>query len=277
MRSAIIAIAGLAAVSPALAGAPAGAVDQRRATEATDRMSPLAVTDLANLANRLGRVETRRLITEGGKTGPGIANGVMVSPCYMLTNYHVVFGDERNPRSGDEYPIYFYIGRGTVAFKYRFEGRPIHWGTGSADGGGDYAIVRIDKCPGRLLGWIKLSPAPHRDLRGATLTMAVIPAQTADGSITTSTCKGVDRQPVTNLMSVTCHYENGYSGGALLVEDRTTGLALVAINQAIAEDGTRTATTVNEVLNDPFVAGLLATDLQAFRDELHGRSQAKTR
>jgi len=230
-------------------------------------MSALTRTDLTNIADRLGRVENRRPITSGGTTGLGTANGVMISPCYMLTNYHVVFGDETNPRPQGDYSVYFYIGRGPKDFKYRLDGRPIHWGHKTGDGGQDYAIVQIPKCPGKVLGWVAPKPVKHPDLIGRDISMAAIPATSDDGKIAISHCTALSREVVSNLLEVTCAFGHGYSGGALMIADRTHGYVLIGLDQSFTDEGAYRAITMNEILADPYVTGLLATDLQAFEEE----------
>jgi len=246
------------------AGQPAVGEAAASAHDAEAKISALARTDLTNIADRLGRVETSRPITADGKTGLSVANGVMISPCYMLTNYHVVFGDEKDPRPGDDHSVYFYIGRGTTAFKYRLEGRPIDWGYKRGDGAHDWAIVRLSKCPGRVLGWINPKPVRHEALQSAAITMAVISASSSDGSIETYSCRITDHEKISDLLNHDCPTREGFSGSALLVADSQSGYALVGIDQGITTKGRPRAVSLEEILANAHAAVLLETDRYVF-------------
>ncbi|WP_447412482.1 hypothetical protein, partial [Clostridium perfringens] len=83
-----------------------------------------------------------------------------VSPCYALTNYHVLFGN----RTLTPDPMSAYVVTVRFALADR-DGRAITSPgrvryAGSLDGSApDVALVRLDGCPGRQLGWYDLAAA----------------------------------------------------------------------------------------------------------------------
>lgn len=79
---------------------------------------------------------------------PGTA--FLVSPCLVITNYHVVFGQSKTPNKTD-YSVTFHTSAGPAI------GKPVMWGPKDRSGEDedDWAAVQLqpDKCLGRQLGW----------------------------------------------------------------------------------------------------------------------------
>lgn len=96
---------------------------------------------------------------------PGAGTAFLVSPCYALTNYHVVFGN--HPLNLDpmaDYDVSVRFALAAADAPLRVAGRVRHAG-GLGRALPDLALVRLDDCPGRRLGWYELA-APRADPRG---------------------------------------------------------------------------------------------------------------
>lgn len=116
-----------------------------------------------------------------GHVPPGAGTAFLVSPCYAMTNYHVLFGDQTltpDPMSAYTLEVRFAIGdaRGVPAGAadkdpMRARGRVRY--AGSLDGSApDIALVRLDGCPGRRLGWYELAAATGGDIDGVAVDQA---------------------------------------------------------------------------------------------------------
>lgn len=108
---------------------------------------------------------TLRNLRAPGGVGSGEGTAFMVSPCYALTAYHVLFGGGAlTLNSMGNYPVTLRFGgdadgRPTLLVK----GRVRFWGsTGRTTP--DVALILLDGCPGRRIGWFDLTaldPAPN--------------------------------------------------------------------------------------------------------------------
>lgn len=87
--------------------------------------------------------------------------GFMVSPCYALTAYHVVFGvggktsDPSAPKS-----VWISLGGNAAGFIYdKLAGRVVRWSDFNRDWRRDWALIEVDSCPGRdrRIGWLPLA------------------------------------------------------------------------------------------------------------------------
>jgi V8-like Glu-specific endopeptidase len=119
------------------------------------------------------------LITQAPEAPPGqirFGTATLVGPCHALTAHHTSFSsavgaspEERSvlwfgPESDDGFP-----------WSFRTTGRPAAWGDLGDHVHADWALLELDDCLGRDLGWWDLAPmdfATARDL-GATGLMSV--------------------------------------------------------------------------------------------------------
>ena len=112
---------------------------------------------------------------------PGMGTAFLVSPCYAMTNYHVVFGAAAPDPMGD-YPV-------TLRFGLRARGGPVLSVRGRVrvweepgETAADVALIRINACPGAQLGWFSLSAATAAlPLAGRSVAM---PSVSGDRSMT---------------------------------------------------------------------------------------------
>lgn len=147
---------------------------------------------------------------------PGMGTAFLVSPCYAMTNYHVVFGTgSANPDPMADYPVTLRFGlraRGGPAVSVR--GRVSVWEDPGATAP-DVALIRINGCPGAQLGWYALSAASS--LAGRPVTM---PSVSDDRSMTRlslqSACTIRDAAAGADWMVHDCATREGASGSPLI-------------------------------------------------------------
>ena len=222
------------------------------------------------LSYKIGRVETKNVIhTTIGQVGIGQATGVLISPCLMLTNAHVAIGSSPDTDEHGEGSITFFFGEGTTKFKWRVDGTPIYWATPTRQGAKDFALVRLDKCPGKLVGWLMLVPRMVEQMRLERLDLVGIAPETENGKVLVErNCQVGTRAPITGEVEHECEAVHGLSGAAMLNENGH----LVAINEGTLSDGTNAAITIIDILADQKAKALIDSDIEAF-----AREQATTR
>ena len=137
---------------------------------------------------------------------PGMGTAFLVSPCYAMTNYHVVFGTgTANPDPMADYPVTLRFGlraRGGPAVSVR--GRVRVWEDPGATAP-DVALIRINGCPGAQLGWYGLSAA--RAVPGRPVAMPSVSG---------------DRSMARLSLQPTCRIREAAAGAEWLVHDCAT-------------------------------------------------------
>jgi lipoprotein NlpI/V8-like Glu-specific endopeptidase len=182
--------------------------------------------------------------------------GFLVSPCHVLTAYHVAAGGDRVDETKAST---FYVGKGEIGPDFpdldRFAdssvARPVLWGryvTLAADsnllartqsvernGWEDWALLELDTCLGakpHSYGYLKLAPVTTREvMRGG----ASLPARSV-GLPGDKTAKSLWEDPTCRLIGQLyasgwqhdCITIPGNSGGPILVKDPATGEQRVA-------------------------------------------------
>ena len=134
----------------------------------------------------IGLISTNHLVPhQSGNTSSldyDIATAFLVSPCYILTNYHVVFGNwKRRPEVARDSSMTFSVaGRKSRAVPvkygefYRFEGR-------------DWTLLLLDsdsehRCLGEDpdIGWVRLAPLKPVEAASKSLSVAGYPSDKKD-------------------------------------------------------------------------------------------------
>ena len=130
------------------------------------RDSPRRVVSLGQYPqfSVVGELQHDENLTDG-RTAQHFGSAVIVSPCYILTNFHVAFGDDTVPVSGKDYTALFRAGAGSngAAFAGHTSASAVLWG----DHANDWALMRLEKCVGLLagFGWIEPSRRSADELR----------------------------------------------------------------------------------------------------------------
>ena len=99
-------------------------------------------------------------------TGRPVGTGFLVSPCLVMTAYHVVFGESKSPNA-ENFSVTFWPGEPVV-------GKPLAWGAYYSvprNPENDWALVELPegKCSGLKVGWLappefaawELAPKPN--------------------------------------------------------------------------------------------------------------------
>lgn len=102
----------------------------------------------------------------------------LVSPCYVFTNYHVVFGNRKvEPEPERDWSGTFWVGR------RKSHAVPVKYGAFYEDEWRDWALLQLDPngghpCVGEdpNIGWVRLAALPSDDASGRSLSTAGYPA-----------------------------------------------------------------------------------------------------
>lgn len=205
--------------------------------------------------------------------------GFLVSPCYVLTNYHAVFGlDYDGPDAGRDYSTTFSVGVDPdFAFRWTVVGTPVRWGAFNKRKEHDWALVRLEGCVGGQtdIGWLETAPEPGPSMPGLSVVLAGYPSdKSADSLWAQPPCKIEGMQPGTAKVLHGCAVHAGASGAPLIELGRGAPMA-VAIQcgelnstagpiEAYDPRYANTAVTIAEVMEDAEVRTLLAADRAAF-------------
>jgi hypothetical protein len=193
------------------------------------------------------------------------ANGVIVSPCYVLTNHHVLFGDESKP-SDQVREVYVYIGRGKVAFKSRLHGMAVNRSRETEGDREDYALVFVPICPGKVVGWVETKALTAQALSKEKFTLAAIPASSAEGKIELQACIGKGIEGGSGRVLTSCVTKPGHSGGAILMYGLGE-IGLVALHQGATDTRVARALPMAQILSDGSISDLLREDKRKFLAE----------
>jgi hypothetical protein len=91
--------------------------------------------------------------------------GFMISPCFAMTNFHVVFGDgEATPDRSKPHYAWISLGGDKSTFAMKVPAAVVAWGDFSRKADADWAILEVTGCPGgnRAIGWLAVAPADPR-------------------------------------------------------------------------------------------------------------------
>ncbi|MBS0409782.1 MAG: trypsin-like peptidase domain-containing protein [Proteobacteria bacterium] len=152
------------------------------------------------------------------------ATAFLVSPCYVLTNFHAVFGDDaaRVDRR-KRYGVTFKVGarNNGRGFAARAHGVPLFWGDMARNHEqADWAVVRLDHCLGadRRIGWLDLSPRPITAFSSQLVSVAGFPAGMDENHLWRADgCHLLARQGEPSLWSSDCAASPGASGSPVFL------------------------------------------------------------
>ena len=114
-----------------------------------------------------------------------MATAFLVSPCYVLTNYHVVFGNLKSgPDAGQDYSMTFRVGG------KKSRAVPVKHGQFYETYWQDWALLQLDsdaehRCLGEdpNIGWVRLAPLPSDAAPDKALSTAGYPSDKAGRSL----------------------------------------------------------------------------------------------
>ena len=94
-------------------------------------------------------------VTHERKLVKSHSTSFLISPCYVLTNYHSVFGGSKEP--SDKFVASFFNFDPETKSNKMTRATPVAWGnynqsTKRAD---DWALVKLDACVGKKIGWLE--------------------------------------------------------------------------------------------------------------------------
>ena len=162
--------------------------------------------------------------------------GVLISPCHLLTNYHVAFEATRKE-------VMFAVGQPAndiAAFAYRGVGRILDAGPfwADADTVDDWALVKlIDPQSGRSnnlgerVGFLPFVAAPPDAIVNRPLTSAGYPGSMNAGLVGHLGCR-LARVDADRRWRMACSMTEGQSGGPVTLRTADRGEVLIAINSA---------------------------------------------
>lgn len=193
----------------------------------------LSVSPQFNIVGKLVRDEP----LPNGQIKRTSGSAVIVSPCYILTNHHVVFGEDLNPIAGKSYRMIFRAGIGgdVGGFAGHTEADPVLWG--QYDGHNqDWAVLHLKNCVGTLpqFGWAEFSHLNIYQVIKSHSIIAIVGYSYQDASNQSSisighALGGSNRHR--DLVRVDASMTEGQSGGGVFVVENGM-IKLVGINVA---------------------------------------------
>lgn len=205
--------------------------------------------DLSPVPNHLQPIGVLRSLPDDGNWGTAF----LVSECHIVTAFHVAFPGHRRPgfRPNAKIKSRFYVGKNAEIKSHVFQSSsvatPVSWGNYSSKDYrgllGDWAILELDDCLGRIYGSLNLTPSLQSHMvRGTEVSFAAYPRDRRDavGISLEERCSIKDWGPGT-LVGIDCGVRGGASGGPLLerieVEDGLGGVTAgyVVVGIAIRE------------------------------------------
>jgi len=159
-------------------------------------------------------------------------SAVIVSPCYILTNHHVAFGDDDKPVQGKSYAMTFRAGKGSDegGFMGHTEATPVLWGKMEANHQNDWALMKLKNCVGTVpsFGWVDAADATAADLITKKPQIAAVGFSYKEARSQMSMSLGVIKNGVAGFGLIgfdasTAKRESG--GGLFVMENGTLKLA----------------------------------------------------
>lgn len=151
-------------------------------------------------------------------------SATLVSPCYILTNHHVVFGDDLDPVPGKDYTMKFRVGVAPTpeaAFLGNTIATPVTWGQRGACNSDDWALMKLKTCVGARadIGWMETSNKMPEQLVGADIAVAGYAGDHARGELSFSTGRATAIDPANGLLKHSASAVGGQSGGAVMIKE----------------------------------------------------------
>lgn len=195
--------------------------------------------------------------------------GFMVSPCYLLTNYHVAFGDVPGRGAAPGAKLTVWLGEPARSYSASIEAAG-DFAPAAGPGEGDWVLARVTGCPGRRrdIGWFTTTTTASITPDNK-VTTAGFPRDQAWPKVAVHRGCAIRARFDTGALIHDCATENGQSGSPLLLHDKGR-LTVIAMVSGIVEPKDETVATPNAnyaaplvgILTHPAVANALAADLR---------------
>jgi V8-like Glu-specific endopeptidase len=151
-------------------------------------------------------------------------SATLISPCYIITNHHVAFGDDLRPVPGKDYSMKFRVGVGPTpdtAFLGNTIATPVAWGERGACNTDDWAIMKLKTCVGARadIGWMETSRKTIQQLVGVDIAVAGFAGDHQRGELSFSTGRAMSIDPANGFLKHSASAVGGQSGGAVMVKE----------------------------------------------------------
>lgn len=192
----------------------------------------------------IGMIETNSQITvtdkktQETKTGYGKGTGFLIAPCYAMTNYHVVFGDNQTPDPKMDHSITFKVGAAANGgFQHSVKAKPVRWDKESATKKSDWVIVKLDDCVGEQIGWLELDETQDpNSLVGTKFVQAGYPKDRSNDKISIQTnCEIKDFNGLEEVYLHNCAARRQASGSPMIAlingQLKVVGISTAEMNE----------------------------------------------
>ena len=183
----------------------------------------------------IGSITSENDQVVGGKNQPGLkatihGTAFLVSPCLIMTNSHVVFGNNLNPASPEKYKMKFEAGEKGGANYEIAEATPIKFGLRGSltDYVNDWTLLQLDKgrdgkCMGERIGWLNPVNTDENAIDHQLFTAAGFPSDRSKDQLTIQKdCRLIYNEANGDaILSTTCPGVTGNSGGPVLTMSET--------------------------------------------------------
>jgi hypothetical protein len=220
-------------------------------------------------------------ITQLPGISKGAGNGVIVGAdaCHVLTNFHVAYGKDNNPKGGmilvDDQEVGHVVEVGvdldpkTGTFRRKIKARVIEFGNfeeGTSQGmRGDLAMLKLDECLGKSYGLVKVEkPEPGQVAPDGALTVFGFSkiAENKSGLFAEKACGAVEVTPIAGLFISTCKIVPGASGSPVLKQDKNGEWLLVGMQtgELTLKSGKMIAYALHSSTLAKFVEGVIGSE-----------------
>ncbi len=170
----------------------------------------------------IARISTvNKIRTPDGTFARAAGTGWLISPCLLMTNYHVVFGTPRSGESIDsaDYPVVVKMERATR------RGVPVAWRDpvqedGTFERRSDIALVEISPCATVSEHPLDIDASPFPTLSGEPVLMVAFHGDADYGGPAFTRCRITGWDPAKWLLHHDCASQPG-SSGAPIISTRT--------------------------------------------------------
>ncbi len=149
----------------------------------------------------------------------------LVSPCYILTNFHVAYADSfTKPEK-----TLFQVGESSSLAMPVAAGKMT---SPQAENGEDWALLRLDQCLGQQLGYFELAGLSLEQATKKKIIMAGYPFDRSSANLTLSPLCHIDSHSLASAggWRHDCASRAGSSGSPLLIEKTPGHFQVIALN-----------------------------------------------